>query len=165
MESDALLILVLSVLVWQHDKAGAWVLLGGLMRYAFVAAAWAWPWLGGPLRSTLRGKTVAVAFIAGLARRACADRAPAAQRDGGRARAVGPVVVVRRGHLVAHGRREGGVMRYRTTGAEITGAGMRVLSVALGVFILLMGDGQDRLAGRQRAVDRAAQEWRDAARR
>jgi phosphatidylglycerophosphate synthase len=26
METDALLILVLSVLVWQHDKAGAWVL-------------------------------------------------------------------------------------------------------------------------------------------
>jgi len=38
MEVDALLILVLSVLAWTHDKAGAWVLLSGLIRYAFVGA-------------------------------------------------------------------------------------------------------------------------------
>lgn len=65
METDAALICVLSVLVWQHHKAGAWVLLCGLMRYAFVAAGWVAPWLARPLRSTRRGKTVAVAqFIA-----------------------------------------------------------------------------------------------------
>ncbi len=67
MEIDACLILLLSVLVWQHGKAGAWVLLCGLMRYAFVAAGWLLPWLAQPLRSTLRGKTVAVLQIAGLA--------------------------------------------------------------------------------------------------
>src|SRR4051812_43851545 len=38
METDALLILVLSVLVWRWDKAGPWVLLSGLMRYLFAAA-------------------------------------------------------------------------------------------------------------------------------
>ena len=32
METDAAFILVLSILVWQHGKAGAWVLLCGLMR-------------------------------------------------------------------------------------------------------------------------------------
>ncbi|OFW00633.1 MAG: hypothetical protein A3I61_12710 [Acidobacteria bacterium RIFCSPLOWO2_02_FULL_68_18] len=66
METDALLILVLSVLVWQHEKAGAWVLLCGLMRYLFVAAGWLRAWLRRPLRSTFRGKAVAVMQVAGL---------------------------------------------------------------------------------------------------
>ena len=65
-ETDAALILALSVLVWLHDKAGPWVLASGLMRYAFVVAAWPLPWMGGPLRPTLRGRIVAVAQIVGL---------------------------------------------------------------------------------------------------
>ena len=66
METDALLIFVLSVLVWRHEKAGVWVLLCGLMRYGFVAAGWLLPWLGQPLRSTWRGKAVAVGQVIGL---------------------------------------------------------------------------------------------------
>ena len=66
METDAVLILVLSILVWQQGKAGAWVLLCGLMRYGFVAAGWLQPWLAKPLRSTRRGKTVAVGQLLGL---------------------------------------------------------------------------------------------------
>ena len=66
METDAALILVLSILVWQHGKAGAWVLGCGLMRYAFVAAGWLLPWLARPLPPTRRGKTVAVAQLVGL---------------------------------------------------------------------------------------------------
>jgi phosphatidylglycerophosphate synthase len=66
MEVDALLILVLSLFVWRYDKAGAWVLACGLMRYAFVAAGWVLPWMAGPLRPTLRGKSVAVGQFAGL---------------------------------------------------------------------------------------------------
>ena len=66
METDAALILVLSVLVWRHDKAGAWVLMCGLMRYVFVGAGWLLPWLAAPLRSTLRGKTIAVVQYIGL---------------------------------------------------------------------------------------------------
>src|SRR5688500_8848296 len=66
METDALLILALSVLVWRHDKAGAWVLACGLMRYAFVAGGWLLPWMAGPLAPTRRGRTVAVAQIVGL---------------------------------------------------------------------------------------------------
>ncbi|MEO8680250.1 MAG: CDP-alcohol phosphatidyltransferase family protein, partial [Vicinamibacterales bacterium] len=65
-ETDALLILILSVFVWRYEKAGAWVVACGLMRYAFVAGGWILPWLAGPLPPTLRGKTVAVATLAGL---------------------------------------------------------------------------------------------------
>jgi phosphatidylglycerophosphate synthase len=65
-ETDAAFILVLSILVWQHGKAGVWVLLCGLMRYAFVAAGWLLPWLAGPLRATRRARIVAVGQLLGL---------------------------------------------------------------------------------------------------
>jgi phosphatidylglycerophosphate synthase len=67
METDALLIMVLSALAWRWDRAGAWVLACGLMRYAFVAAAWGWPWLARPLPPSLRRKVVAVVQMVGLA--------------------------------------------------------------------------------------------------
>ena len=54
METDAALLLVLSALAWRHDKAGAWVLLIGAMRYLFVAAGGLMPWLTGPLTPTLQ---------------------------------------------------------------------------------------------------------------
>nr|WP_239154373.1 CDP-alcohol phosphatidyltransferase family protein [Amycolatopsis sp. FDAARGOS 1241] len=57
MESDAFLILVLSVLV--SATFGYWVLAIGLMRYAFVAAAWVLPWLNGALPPSRARKTVA----------------------------------------------------------------------------------------------------------
>jgi phosphatidylglycerophosphate synthase len=60
MEVDALLILVLSAMVWQHGKAGAWVLTSGLMRYLFVAAGWWLPWLRRPLPSSVRRRIVCV---------------------------------------------------------------------------------------------------------
>ncbi|HEY0248259.1 MAG TPA: CDP-alcohol phosphatidyltransferase family protein [Gryllotalpicola sp.] len=47
MEVDAFLLLVLSTYVAQ--ALGLWVLAIGLMRYAFVAAGWALPWLRGRL--------------------------------------------------------------------------------------------------------------------
>lgn len=49
MELDAFVTLVLAALVWRLDQAGAWVMIGGLLRYAFVAAGWLWP----PLRRDL----------------------------------------------------------------------------------------------------------------
>jgi phosphatidylglycerophosphate synthase len=67
METDALLIMVLSVLAWRWGRAGAWVLACGLMRYAFVAAAWAWPWLARPLPPSWRRKFVAVVQMVGFA--------------------------------------------------------------------------------------------------
>ncbi|MFJ9759526.1 CDP-alcohol phosphatidyltransferase family protein [Streptomyces sp. NPDC101149] len=57
MEVDAFLILVLSVYV--SMSLGPWVLLIGGMRYAFVAAARALPWLNGELPSSMARKTVA----------------------------------------------------------------------------------------------------------
>jgi phosphatidylglycerophosphate synthase len=66
METDALLIMVLSLLVWRHGKAGGWILLGGLMRYAFIAAGWMLPWMAGPLTPTRRAKTISVVHVVGL---------------------------------------------------------------------------------------------------
>ena len=65
-ETDALLVMAMSILAWQHGKAGAWVLLGGMMRYVFVmAGAWL-PWMARPLRPTRRAKTVSVCHMVGL---------------------------------------------------------------------------------------------------
>ncbi|MFD3683585.1 CDP-alcohol phosphatidyltransferase family protein [Nocardiopsis sp. NPDC058631] len=58
MEVDAFLILVLSVRV--ASELGWWVLAIGAMRYLFVAAAQAAPWLGGPLPPSQARKAVAV---------------------------------------------------------------------------------------------------------
>ena len=66
MEIDALLILALSVLAWRHDKAGAWVVLSGLMRYAFVAAGTIAPWLRAVLPPSRRRQTICVIQIAAL---------------------------------------------------------------------------------------------------
>jgi phosphatidylglycerophosphate synthase len=66
METDALLILVLAVLVWQHDKAGVWVVLAGLMRYLFVAASYAAPWLDGALPASRRRQAVCVVQVVSL---------------------------------------------------------------------------------------------------
>ena len=66
MEIDALLILVLAVLVFQHAKAGAWILLAGLLRYVFVAASYAWPWFGADLPPSRRRQAVCVVQIVSL---------------------------------------------------------------------------------------------------
>jgi phosphatidylglycerophosphate synthase len=65
-EIDALFVMVLSVLVWQFGQAGAWVLTGGLLRYAFVAAGWILPWMAGPLRPTRRARVITVCHMTGL---------------------------------------------------------------------------------------------------
>jgi phosphatidylglycerophosphate synthase len=66
MEVDALLVLVLSVLAWQFDKAGAWIVTAGLLRYLFVAGGWVLPWLGEPLPPSRRRQTACVVQIVGL---------------------------------------------------------------------------------------------------
>jgi phosphatidylglycerophosphate synthase len=57
MEVDAYLILVLSCDVAR--SLGAWVLAIGVMRYAFVAASWALPWMGRMLPPRYWRKVVA----------------------------------------------------------------------------------------------------------
>src|SRR5688500_7558101 len=49
LETDALLILVLSLLAWRYGKAGSWIVLAGLLRYLFVAAGAIWRWMRRPL--------------------------------------------------------------------------------------------------------------------
>jgi phosphatidylglycerophosphate synthase len=66
MEVDALLIMALSTLAWSQGKAGVWVLLSGVMRYAFVASAWIAPWMERPLPPSRRRQTTCVLQIIGL---------------------------------------------------------------------------------------------------
>ncbi|MFD4828760.1 CDP-alcohol phosphatidyltransferase family protein [Streptomyces uncialis] len=72
MEVDAFLILVLSVYV--SARLGPWVLLIGLMRYGFVAAARVLPWLNAPLTPSTARK--AVAAFQGVALLAAATYLP-----------------------------------------------------------------------------------------
>ena len=64
-ELDAALLAVLSVHV--ATDLGVWVLAVGAMRYAFVAAGWALPWLRGSLPVRRSAKVVAVAQGVALA--------------------------------------------------------------------------------------------------
>jgi phosphatidylglycerophosphate synthase len=66
MEVDALLILALAVLVWQHGKAGPWVVASGLLRYMFVIGGWMTPRMRRPLPDSRRRQTICVVQIAGL---------------------------------------------------------------------------------------------------
>jgi len=66
MEVDALLIMALSILAWTYDKAGAWVIASGLLRYLFVVAGWIWPWMERPLYPSRRRQTVCVIQIIAL---------------------------------------------------------------------------------------------------
>jgi phosphatidylglycerophosphate synthase len=66
METDALTILILCALAWRFERAGAWVILGGGLRYAFVAAGCVWPWLRRPLPPSRRRQTACVVQIAAL---------------------------------------------------------------------------------------------------
>ena len=66
METDAFFILVLSCLVWQLGKVGAWVLAIGAMRYVFVAAAIMQPRLNAPLFPSKRRQVICVVQVAAL---------------------------------------------------------------------------------------------------
>jgi len=58
LEIDALLIAVLSLLAWRLDRAGAWILLAGTMRYLFIVASGLWRWLAAPLPPSRRRQTI-----------------------------------------------------------------------------------------------------------
>jgi phosphatidylglycerophosphate synthase len=60
LEVDSLLILILTVLVWQSGRVGAWVLAIGLVRYAFVLAGWRLRFLRAPLPPSRRRKAICV---------------------------------------------------------------------------------------------------------
>ena len=60
METDALLILGISILSWQHGKAGPWILAAGTMRYVFVVCGYALPWLNRALPYSYRRRVICV---------------------------------------------------------------------------------------------------------
>lgn len=66
METDSLLILILSVLAWSTGKIGAWILLAGALRYLFLAAGLVLPWLRTALPSSKRRQTVCVVQVVAL---------------------------------------------------------------------------------------------------
>jgi phosphatidylglycerophosphate synthase len=53
METDALTVMVLGVLLWKDGPVGAWVLIAGLWRYVYAVAVALVPALGDPPRSRL----------------------------------------------------------------------------------------------------------------
>lgn len=65
METDAALLLVLSVLAWRSGQVGMWALGIGALRYLFVALGFVVARLGEPLFPSLRRKVVCV--IQGIA--------------------------------------------------------------------------------------------------
>jgi phosphatidylglycerophosphate synthase len=66
MEVDAVFGLLLALVVWRSGAAGVWVLLLGGMRYLFVLASFALPWLAQPLPQRFRRKLVCVLQIGAL---------------------------------------------------------------------------------------------------
>ncbi len=66
MELDSLLMLTLSLLAWQWEQAGLWVLFCGLARYGFLLAGRIWPWFTRQLLPAFRRKTCCVVGIGGL---------------------------------------------------------------------------------------------------
>jgi len=66
METDAALVLVLSVLAWQWHKAGLWILFAGMLRYVFAAVAMFLPWMRHPLPPSTRRRVVCVAQVVTL---------------------------------------------------------------------------------------------------
>jgi phosphatidylglycerophosphate synthase len=66
METDALSVMVLGLLLWQHDLVGAWVLVAGLWRYVYTAVVAIVPSLGEAPRTRL-GRYVFAALMLCLA--------------------------------------------------------------------------------------------------
>ena len=66
METDGLFVLVLSLCVYDTGKAGAWVLLAGLMRYLFIGAGLLWAPLREPLGPSWRRKAICALQVGAL---------------------------------------------------------------------------------------------------
>jgi phosphatidylglycerophosphate synthase len=66
MEVDSALALILAVNAWAAGTTGPIVLLIGLPRYVFAAAAWAFPWLDRPAPDRFSRKGVCVLQLATL---------------------------------------------------------------------------------------------------
>ncbi len=65
MESDALLVLVVTLRLWLGGGFAAWVLFPGVLRYAYVLAIWCWPEAREAPRSRL-GRSAFALLMVGL---------------------------------------------------------------------------------------------------
>jgi len=65
-ETDALLTLIAEAQLWQRGRAGAWILIPGLLRYAYVLALAIVPATAGHVRSSLFARLAFVALLVGL---------------------------------------------------------------------------------------------------
>lgn len=66
MEVDSAFAALLSVAIVRMEEAGSWVLALGFLRYGFLLANKAWPWLGAPLPESRRRKAICVVQIGAL---------------------------------------------------------------------------------------------------
>lgn len=66
MEIDSILALILAVNVWVAGITGPWIILLGLPRYLFIAAARFIPWLDNPLPPSLSRRVICVVQVASL---------------------------------------------------------------------------------------------------
>jgi phosphatidylglycerophosphate synthase len=65
-ETDALLTLIAEAQLWQRGRAGAWILIPGLLRYVYVLALAIVPASAGHVRSSPFARRAFVALLVGL---------------------------------------------------------------------------------------------------
>ena len=65
-ETDALLTLIAEAQLWQRGRAGAWILIPGLLRYAYVLALAIVPATAGHVRSSPFARRAFVVLLVGL---------------------------------------------------------------------------------------------------
>jgi phosphatidylglycerophosphate synthase len=66
METDALLVLVVTLRLWVVEGYGAWVLTAGLLRYGYVLVLWLAPGTGREAPRSLLGRSAFVILMLGL---------------------------------------------------------------------------------------------------
>jgi phosphatidylglycerophosphate synthase len=66
METDALLVLVLTLRLWLGEGFGPWVLFSGLLRYLYVLWLWLWPGTGREAPRSRFGRLAFVLLMLGL---------------------------------------------------------------------------------------------------
>ncbi len=66
METDALLVLLLTLRLWLAEGFGAWVLWAGLLRYLYVLWLWLWPGTGREAPRSLFGRLAFLLLMLGL---------------------------------------------------------------------------------------------------
>src|SRR5450432_2823529 len=66
METDALLVLLLTLRLWLAEGFGDWVLWAGLLRYLYVLGLWLWPGTGREAPRSLFGRLAFLLLMLGL---------------------------------------------------------------------------------------------------